>query len=137
MGVLKNARHETFSQGLARGMTADAAYVNAGFKSNRGNAARLNSNESIKARVEEIKERIAEKAEWTAADRLADLADIARANKGKDPSTSIRAIAEANKMQGSHAPVKSEHDVTNPIAKMMKSIMSSALPIGTQRLVRN
>lgn len=36
MPVLKNARHERFAQGRAKGKTIDEAYVDAGFKANRG-----------------------------------------------------------------------------------------------------
>jgi len=53
-GPLKNARHERFAQELAKGLPADAAYVVAGFSSNRSNAARLNANEHVRARVTEI-----------------------------------------------------------------------------------
>ena len=109
MPALKNARHERFAQELAKGETADAAYVAAGFKANRGNAATLKANQSVKDRVEELQGRAAEKAEWTAADRLMMLADIARASIEGDPRVSVAAIAEANKMQGSHAPVKQDH----------------------------
>ena len=41
MPPLKNPRHEAFAQGLARGMSASAAYVAAGYKANRHNAAAL------------------------------------------------------------------------------------------------
>lgn len=56
MPVLKNARHETFAQGLAKGLTADEAYQKAGFKPNRGNAATLKHNQSISKRVSELLE---------------------------------------------------------------------------------
>lgn len=108
MPALKNARHERFSQELAKGKTADEAYQLAGYAENRGNATRLKANESVLRRVDELKERAAEKAEWTAADRLKMLEEIATAAKEGDPRVSVSAIAEANKMQGSHAPVKSE-----------------------------
>lgn len=108
MPTLKNAKHEAFAQGLAKGQTADEAYQNAGFKPNRGNAARLKANESIQRRVDDIKSRVAEKAEWTAADRLRMLADIAERTQKEDPRVAVSAIAEANKMQGSHAPTKTE-----------------------------
>ena len=39
--ALKNPRHEAFAQALARGMSASAAYVEAGYKANRHNAAAL------------------------------------------------------------------------------------------------
>lgn len=60
---LKNQRWERFCQALAKGETADAAYVIAGFKPNRGNAARLKATESIKARVAAILRKSAERIE--------------------------------------------------------------------------
>ncbi|WP_461512257.1 hypothetical protein [Rhizobium mongolense] len=96
------------AQALAKGKTADDAYAEAGFKPHRGNAARLSANESIRARVDELLSRVAEKAEWTAADRLLALKSIFDASAKDDRRTAIAAIAEANKMQGSYAPVKRE-----------------------------
>jgi hypothetical protein len=40
MPVLPNNKHELFAQGLAKGLSADAAYQAAGYKRDRGNAAR-------------------------------------------------------------------------------------------------
>lgn len=60
-GPLKNARHERFAQELAKGATADAAFIRAGFKANRGNATRLKAKESVLARVTELKEKAAER----------------------------------------------------------------------------
>ncbi|WFU89476.1 hypothetical protein QA644_10760 [Rhizobium sp. CC1099] len=108
MPVLKNARHEKFAQALAKGKSATDAYAEAGFKPHDGNAARLRGNERISARVDEIKSRVAEKAEWTAADRLLALKTIFDREAEKDARVAISAIAEANKMQGSYAPVKRE-----------------------------
>jgi hypothetical protein len=54
MPVLKNSRHELFCQNLAKGMTQDRAYAEAGFKPNRHNATRLNTNETIRNRVAEL-----------------------------------------------------------------------------------
>lgn len=68
MAVLKNARHEKFAQERAKGKSVDAAYVDAGFKANRGNAARLNANESIQARIAELQGKAADVAVITAAD---------------------------------------------------------------------
>ncbi|RVG81336.1 terminase small subunit [Sinorhizobium meliloti] len=76
MPVLKNARHEKFAQELAKGKTADEAYQLAGFKPNRGNAARLNANESIQARVAEIQGKGALKAEATVERVLKELSRI-------------------------------------------------------------
>ncbi|MDF2797431.1 MAG: hypothetical protein K0R85_175 [Devosia sp.] len=109
MAVLPNPKHEAFAQARAAGNSADDAYAQAGFRPHRGNAHRLSTNESIKRRVREIVGRVAEKAEWTAADRLKMLADIAAAAAEKDPRVAVSAIAEANKMQGSHAPARLQH----------------------------
>lgn len=108
MPVLKNARHEAFAQGLAAGKTQDDAYSEAGFKPSRSAASRLSTNVNVKRRVAEIKARIAEKAEWSAADRLSSLKAIHDAALTEDRRTAIAAISEANKMQGSYAPSKQE-----------------------------
>lgn len=65
---LKNDRHEKFAQNLAEGMTIDAAYSKAGFKANRGNAARLNANESVRARVASLQAEAAREVVTTAQD---------------------------------------------------------------------
>lgn len=113
MPILRNARHEKFAQAIAKGKTADEAYVMAGYEFNRGNAARLKANESIRKRTEEIRGRISEKAEWSAADRLISLKNIHDASLGDDKRTAIAAIAEANKMQGSYAPSRHQHTGPN------------------------
>ena len=56
MPALKNPRHEAFAQALARGMSASAAYVEAGYKANRHNAAALAREEHIRTRVTELQE---------------------------------------------------------------------------------
>lgn len=65
MPVLSNSRHERFAQELAKGKSASAAYVAAGFEPNRHNAARLNTNEHIQDRVEELLLAGAKRAEVT------------------------------------------------------------------------
>lgn len=113
MPVLKNARHEKFALALANGKTATDAYEEAGYKPDRHHAARLATKGHITTRIEEIKSRVAEKAEWTAADRLISLKSIHDASLSEDRRTAIAAIAEANKMQGSYAPTKQEHTGRN------------------------
>lgn len=113
MPVLRNAKHEKFAQAIAKGSSADEAYALAGYEPNRGNATRLKLNDSIRARASEIKDRVAEKAEWSAADRLIALKSIFHASAKEDRRTAISAIAEANKMQGSYAPAKHQHTGPN------------------------
>src|SRR5262249_6012720 len=54
--ALKNPRHEAFAQALARGMSASAAYVEAGYKANRHNAAALAREKHIRTRVTGLQE---------------------------------------------------------------------------------
>lgn len=108
MPVLKNARHERFAQALAKGMTAEKAYVEAGYKPNRHNAAALAREEHILTRVAELQAKVAEKATWSALERMAALQRIAERLEKDDPKVTISAISEANKMDGSYAPAKRE-----------------------------
>jgi len=68
MGVLPNSKHERFAQAIAKGETADAAYVSAGYKANRGNAATLKANQSVLDRITEIQSKAAAKAVLTIDD---------------------------------------------------------------------
>src|SRR6478736_6065006 len=65
MLTLQHPRHERFAQELATGKTADAAYVLAGYRANRSNAARLSANQDIERRVAEIQSLGAERAAIT------------------------------------------------------------------------
>ena len=56
MPILANPKHEAFAQGLARGSSAAAAYVEAGYKANRHNAAALAREKHIRTRVNELHE---------------------------------------------------------------------------------
>ena len=56
MTMLANPKHEVFAQGLARGSSATTAYVEAGYKENRHNAATLARKQHILARVGELQE---------------------------------------------------------------------------------
>jgi len=61
MPILANVRHEKFAQELATGKSATEAYRLAGFKPNQPNAARLISNDMVKARVTELQSKSAER----------------------------------------------------------------------------
>lgn len=101
MPVLKNARHETFAQGLAKGLTADEAYQKAGFKPNRGNAATLKANQSILDRVAEIQGKAAAKAGVTIqslTDELEQARGIAIAEK--QSSAAVAATMGKAKLHG-------------------------------------
>lgn len=81
--TLTNARHERFAQERVKGLSVDAAYIAAGFKPNRGNAARLNANESVLARIAELQGNAANRAEITAERVLRELAKIGFADMRK------------------------------------------------------
>lgn len=78
MPALENARHELFAQELAKGETASAAYVKAGYAANDGNASTLKGNQKVEARVAEILAGAAKRAEITVAsisERLLKIAE--------------------------------------------------------------
>lgn len=101
MPVLPDPKHEAYAQALARGLSGDKAYIEAGYKPNRGNASRLKSNENIKARVAELQAATAEKTakaiSWEARDifeRLQGLVDrAAEAGSWKDAIDGQKFIA--------------------------------------------
>lgn len=76
MGVLQNPRHERFAQELAKGKSATEAYETAGYKGDRTAASRLSTNVNIQARVEEILQRGAARAEITVEKVLRELGKI-------------------------------------------------------------
>lgn len=76
MPALKNAKHEAFAQGLAKGLSASDAYASAGYKESRSAASRLSTNVNIEARVAEIVGRGAEKAEVSIERVLKELGRI-------------------------------------------------------------
>ncbi len=101
MPALTNQRHEDFAQGLAKGMTADAAYAAAGYKPNRGNATVLKANQSIKDRVAELQERGAKRAEITIESLVRDLAAIAmEARANKQANAAVAALREISILTG-------------------------------------
>ncbi|MTD93920.1 terminase small subunit [Hyphomicrobium sp. xq] len=81
---LPNPRHEAFVQALLRGEPATQAYASAGYKPNRANAARLTTNDDIKARSAHLKgavtERVVADTSITLADVIKELAILGFAN---------------------------------------------------------
>ena len=57
----------------------------------------------------ELQKKTADRAVWTAAERMKSLQAIHDAQVEKDPRTAIAAIQEANRMDGSHAAQKHQH----------------------------
>lgn len=89
MPVLKNAKYEQFAQARAKGETADQAYVLAGYKPHRGNAARMSANESIRARVDELQSRVAKKVEVTIESLSIELDEAREIARGEKQSSAM------------------------------------------------
>ncbi|MET4210512.1 hypothetical protein [Bradyrhizobium sp. LA2.1] len=77
MPALSNSKWERFAQELAKGKTASEAYELAGYKPNDGNCIRLKGNERVVARVSELMERAAIRAEISIASITESLLRIA------------------------------------------------------------
>lgn len=77
MPLLTNPKHERFAQELAKGLSASAAYVAAGYAKSDSNASRLSSNEKVRTRVQELLQEGAEKAGVTIQRIVDELAKIA------------------------------------------------------------
>lgn len=121
MPALTNAKHERFAQALAKGETSDGAYIAAGFSANRGNAARLNANESVRKRVSELQDKAAEKVETTIADIVAQLdEDRAFAIKCEAAAAAIAATMGKAKVLGLIID-KSKVDVNAMVAIVVSS----------------
>lgn len=94
MTALTNARHERFALALVEGMTADGAYVAAGFKAHRQNAARLMTNDDVRRRVAELQARAAADTRISVAAITERLLSIAEKGE-KDGAAPMLAVARA------------------------------------------
>jgi hypothetical protein len=91
--VLPNQRHERYAQELAQGKTATEAYVLAGFKPSRQNAARLRTKDDIAARVLEIQHAAAKSAEITIQTVCAELDDAISVARSKGQANAMVSAA--------------------------------------------
>lgn len=92
MGRLANQKHELFAQSLSKGTPASRAYVEAGYDYNEGNAIRLKGNEKVIARVAELQERGAVRAEITIASLVEELEEARQAALQADTPQSSAAV---------------------------------------------
>jgi len=95
MATLRNPRREKFALALSEGTSASQAYIDAGYKPCRQNAARMMTNDDIKARVAELQAGAAAKAEVTLETILAELADAAVVAKSKGQAQALVSAAMA------------------------------------------
>lgn len=104
MPALSNAKHELFAQALAKGETASAAYVLAGYKANDGNASTLKGNQRIEERVAALLSKAATRTEITVASITERLLKIAEKGENSEeaPMLSVgrAALMDAAKLNG-------------------------------------
>ena len=86
MPALKNTRHEHFAQGLAKGLNQTQAYIAAGYSKTGAevSASRLLRKANVDARVTELRERSAIRAEITIADLVQELEEARQAAAGAE-----------------------------------------------------
>ena len=100
MPPLRHQRHEKFAQLVASGMTAQAAFTQAGYRASQ-NAPRLRNNELVAKRIEELQLRNERKAEIAALSRdelIGILAEIVHAARNCLPQARTADGFKAAKM---------------------------------------
>jgi hypothetical protein len=116
MPTLRRPKWEKFSQLVATGMTAQEAFLQAGF-TGKQNAPRLRSNPLVAARIEELQARNEKKAEMAALSRdelveiLAEVVHAARERlREARPSDGLKAAEMLAKICGWNEPEQVKHD---------------------------
>ena len=100
-GPLRNPRHERFCQALLEGKSATAAYAEAGYVRDDGNAARLRVNPRIEERLIELQNEVAEKTQVTVASLVDELEEARkRADSLDQLSAVVKAISEKARISG-------------------------------------
>jgi phage terminase small subunit len=101
MPVLANPRHEAFVNAMAKGLTAEKAYVKAGYKANRHNAAALAREEHISTRLAELQSKVAERTLVTVQSLTDELEEArAMAVAEKQSSAAVAATLGKAKLHG-------------------------------------
>jgi phage terminase small subunit len=117
MPALANARHERFAQELAKGKSQSEAYQIAGYEPSEPNASRLTRNDKVQARVAELQERGAIKAEVTAASLIEEAEDVrSKALAAGQFSAAIAAIREKGVLAGVRVEKRESTHKTDPKA---------------------
>jgi hypothetical protein len=141
MPALKNPRHETFAQALARGMSASAAYVEAGYKANRHNAAALARKKHISVRVAELQEeQLAIHQQATAAaaankqvtiESLIAEAEAARAKAMSEKggaAAAVSALTAKAKLAGMWREKLDQHNTGSPVYERIERVIVESAP---------
>jgi hypothetical protein len=92
MGILTNPRHELFAQELAKGKSATEAYT-LGYKPCRQNAARLMTNDNIRARLDELQGAVARSTKVTVESICRELDEANAVAKAKGQAAAMVSAA--------------------------------------------
>ena len=101
MPVLSNPKHERFAQELSKGKTQEEAYKAAGYDGSAPHACRMVKNGNIQARVAELQQRGAERAEITVQSLIQEAEEARQlAMQSGQPSAAIAAVREKGVLSG-------------------------------------
>lgn len=137
--VLENPRHEIFAQALASGQSAQNAYAAAGYKPNRGNAARLKAEESIRGRVKALQAQ-ASAAENVTRERLIEMCMEVfeqAAEAGNAHSAQIAAIREIGVLTGLRVEKRDEPRKPPEMTKEQRDAATAAALMAARHDQRN
>lgn len=93
MPPLANARHERFCLALSEGHSIAESYTRAGYSKNRGNACRLNADESVRARVAELQAQTAAHSKVTIESICRELDEANAVAKAKGQAAAMVSAA--------------------------------------------
>ena len=119
MPILQNARHERFAQLVASGKHSDMeAFKQAGYadESAHQNACRLRANESVAARIEELRARNAEKCQLSRDEAVQYLVEILKTPIGE--VTADHRLAQSYDAKSSKVELPSKLGAMQLLAKM-------------------
>ena len=138
---LKSPRHEAFAQALARGMSASAAYGQAGFKPHRANAATLARKEHISVRVAELQEEQLSIHKQATAEAVANAkvtiesliaeAEAARAKAMSEKGGSAAAVGALTakaKLAGMWREKVDQHNTGSPVYERIERVIVERTP---------
>ena len=146
MPLLRNVRQEQFCRLIVEGRSANQAYVDAGYKPNRGNSAKLRGYEIIEKRINELMlekaAKLEEKQQQVAQDLAIDRAwlmrklgtVIAMAEAKQDANAVVNAIKELGVLSGERIE-KSEHGRPGEFAAI-EAMSRAELEASIVKLVR-
>jgi hypothetical protein len=101
MGPLSNVRHERFVALLLEGKSASAAYAEAGYAPDDGNAAKLKAHPRVQERLAEMQTEVSKETKISIQSVIEELTDLtAKATNRNQFTAAIRAVVEKARIAG-------------------------------------